>query len=257
MPKMVIKSVEELDRSRKKLRKILFFSSLPILALIIFFAVKTSIIYISAGQVISYTNDGNYEKAVEAAQAQQENSFVDVWLAEYNIGTTRYNTKEYSVAASAFERALTYNPPMPYLCYIHNGLSKSYEKLGDQSKVNGKSLEAEQYYLLGKQTIEQAPLECFPPDPSEGESEGEEAQPEPSEEQKQGEEMQETSKRLDEKLGQEQPDPNANGDEGEADLTDEGKRDQVQEQMDQGNKDVQDDENGNGGGGQEPADKPW
>lgn len=268
MAKMVIKSVAEVEKSRKRLRKILFFASLPVLALILFFAVKTAIIYINAQQVITLTEEGKYEEAVKAAQSQQENSFVDPWLAEYNIGVTQYNNSQYNPSITAFEKALTYSPPMPYICHIHNGLSKAYEKQGDVSTAEGKTKEAEQYYLLGKQTIATAPTDCFPPPPppSEGEGEGEEGTSEgeggdtgegqgqaQSEEEQQGAEMQDTDKRLDEKLGESgegEPQPE------ETDLGDEGKRDQIQEQMDQGNKDQQDDQNSEGGSG-EQADKPW
>lgn len=269
MAKIVLKSEAELNVQRKKLRTILLLCSIPFLILILFFGYKATMLYVTAGEVISLTEEGKYSESVEAAQKQKENSFVDPWLADYNLGVAYYNNDDPESAITALKRAATQTSSLPDVCYISNALSKSYEKYGDQLTAENRTDEAENAYYQGKQVIENADPSCFPPSTGEGEGdsgegeggsedenqggEGSTDEVQTSPEQQQGEQMQETEKRLDEKLGneqEEQPQPNNDS---------EGKRDEIQEEMNQGNEDKQDDDNaGNTPNSNEnPVDRPW
>jgi len=260
MPKIVLKSNEELNRSRKKTRLIVLLISLPFLLGILFFSYKATMLYVTANQVISLTEEQNYSEADLAAQEQFENSFVDVWVAYYNLGVTSYNTGKYYDAVSYFSNARENAPGGSELCYILNGLSKSYEKIGDQLAAEDRQEEADQYYWLAQDAISYAPAECFPPPPpsesedqSDGNSEDQSSDggnSENSPEQQQGEEMNETNKRIDEKLGKE-TEPEI------PDTTEQEKRDEIQEGMDQGQVDYQEDDNAKGGPQESEVDKPW
>lgn len=269
MAKIVLKSETELNAQRKKLRTILLLCSIPFLLIILFFGYKAVTLYVNAGEVISLTEEGKYSESVEAAKKQKENSFVDPWLADYNLGVSYYNNKNSEYAIQALERASTQTSSLPDVCYISNALSKSYEKYGDQLTAENKRDEAEKAYLKGKQVIKEADPSCFPPNSSEGNgdtgesnngkdnenpSDGNSSTDEPKNSpEQQGEQMKETEKRLDEKLGDEQetkPQPNNDS---------EGKRDEIQKEMDQGDEDRQGDNNAKNdpNSNENPVDRPW
>lgn len=251
MPKIVLKTTDEINRGRRRVRWVLLVISVPFLIAVGLLAYKTAMMYWVTQQVITATEEKNYGKAVEAAKQQQQNAFTDQWRADYNSGVTSYNVNDYEESIRYLLKAKKGGPStIPEVCIIADALSKAYEKAGDNETANGNKSAAEEYYWRGKDVISKAPKNCFPPDSSsdDNQNEGESGE---SDSKASGESMQQTDKRLDEKLNQDSPDNQpSQSDSGESD------RDQIQEDMDEGSKDKQDDDNANSTP-PENYEKPW
>jgi tetratricopeptide (TPR) repeat protein len=255
MAKMVLKSYEEMNKSRKKSRIILVLLSIPFIIAIGLFGIKAYMMYSQAGTTIStYEKKDFNQSAIESAK-QKENNLFEPWLAYYNLGTSYAAEEKYNEAEPELVKALGMVENSLKQCFVRSNLAIVYEKQGDTATSTGNQAESENRYALAQKVIEEAPEECFPP------SSGGKGK-ENSETSDAGEDMDETSDRVgdkqDEAKGEE-------GDEGnetpESPKPEESGTDKIEEQLEQSNTDRTNKENSERGenlnGSRESVDKPW
>jgi tetratricopeptide (TPR) repeat protein len=257
MAKIVLKSYDEINRDRKRLRIILILASLPFLIVIGLFAAKAASMYLNAQSSIDNFEKKDYSASAQSAEKQKVTNFLEQWLAYYNSGTALSAEGKYEKSISELNTALNYTQGViPNECYVRANLALSYEKYADELKNAGDTLNADKNYWSASNIVEQAPMECFPPS-SGGNSDSDETS-------QTGESMDKTKERSDSKNSenQEEPsdDPSTPGDEpteepGEGEA--QSDRDKIQEQMDESNADRREDEAADGDSSQQPNSKPW
>jgi tetratricopeptide (TPR) repeat protein len=255
MAKMVLKSYEEINRDRKRLRLILILASLPFLIVIGLFAGKAATMYINAQNTIDTFNDKSYSASANNAEKQKVTNFLEQWLAYYNSGTALSAEGEYEKAIPELNQALSYiQGSVPNECYVRANLALTYEKYADKLSAEGDTLNADKNYWSASDVVDKAPQECFPPN-SGGSSTSEETS-------ETGESMEQTKERSDSKNStnsedgtSEEPSEGEEPDNGEDEA--QSDRDEVQEQMDNSDADRKQDEASEGDGSTEPNSKPW
>lgn len=252
MAKIVLKSYDEINKSRKKSRRILVLLSIPFIVSIGLFSMKAFSMYVSAEQTISVYKKGDFVKSIETAKEQKVNNFFEPWLAYYNLGTSYAAQKNYDQSETELVHALEIVGNNLNQCYIRSNLSIVYEAQGDIFTQNGDSAKAKQRYALVKKVISEAPEECFPPSSGGKGSEK-------SESSKAGKQMDETEKRVKgkEDKASGKTDPATTSDPASGDEQDDTRK--IQEQIDQSNTDRTSKENSERGNAPEkiPAPKPW
>jgi len=212
-------------------------------------------------QVINQKSEqGNYDPAELYYLIQAySGDFMEPYKAFYNAGTAYAQNGDYA-SAEAFLTASLAKVDYDYNeCLIRNNLSITYEKLGDYYKESELLDTSESYYDKAVQTVQEAPLACFPPPPPSGSGEGEgEGEPSISDDKAEpdtsgtGEELEKTEDSSQEKGDQvrdEQGDP-------------EDGKGQVEEELDQSksesdNKQDQADQEENNETSPEQVEKPW
>lgn len=255
MAKMVLKSYEEINRERKRLRIILIVASLPFLVVIGLFATKASLMYINAQNSINHFNEKEYVASSDYAEKQKVTNFLEQWLAYYNSGTALSAEGKYEESISDLNKALNLvQGNIPNECYVRANLSLTYEKYGDKFTADNDTLNADKSYLASSHIVDEAPPECFPP--SSGGSSSDEKTSET------GESMEETKERSDSKTSggsSEEPSeqPSEEPAENESENQAQSDRDKIQEQMDNSDADRKEDEAAQGDSSTKPNSKPW
>lgn len=246
-PKLVLKTYDEINKSRKSMRKILVLISLPFILVIALLSLKTTSMYVLAGETISSYDEGKYNVAQQKATQQKSTNVLEEWLAYYNSGSSLAAEEKYSEAIQDFQKAKNLvNGKIPAVCYIDANLAISYEKNGDLLAEKQNKVEAEKNYLLAVEVADASPPECSTPEgggTGESLSETRESASGKAEALAEGEEDSDTG------TGNQEPEqPNESSTDG---------REQIQEQLDQSDSDRQIDEQTEENQGKEPASKPW
>lgn len=94
--------------------------------------------------------------------------FMEPYKAFYNAGTAYAQQQDYESAELFLTEALAKVNYIYSECLIRNNLSITYERLGDYYAESEQMSSAESYYDKAVVTVQEAPLECFPPPPSGG-----------------------------------------------------------------------------------------
>lgn len=247
-PKLVLKTYDEINKSRRSMRKILILISLPFILVITLLSIKTTSMYVLAGETISSYNEGKYSVAQQKATQQKSTNILEEWLAYYNSGSSLAAEGKYSEAIQDFQKAkILVNGKIPAVCYIDANLAISYEKNGDLLAEKQNEVEAEKNYLLAVEITESSPPECSTPQgggTGESLSQTGESAADKAEALAEGDEDSDTDTGDQET---EQPNESSSPD----------GREQIQEQLDQSDSDRQLDEQTEENQGKEPANKPW
>lgn len=244
--KLVLKTYDEINKDRKHMRKILLLISIPFIIIISLLLVKTTSMYILAGQTISLYEQKEYEEANIKATEQKSVNLLEEWLAYYNAGVSLSAQDKFPEAIEEYKKAKTLvGNKIPALCYIDANLALSYEKNGDLLTERGNKIEAEKNYLLAIELSENALPECSTPQSGgTGESLEETGNSSSGKVEALSENEEDTSTG-NPSNPQENTSPSGEG------------REQIQEQLDQSDSDRKTDEQTEGNEGKEPASKPW
>lgn len=267
MPKVKIHSFEEINQTRRKVRRIILLISIPFLAIICLFGYKVYEMNMNAEIAAKAYAEKNYGRSIEASKKEFSN-FFEPWLAHYNAGTAYAGNKDYDNAADEFKTALTLTDTEANVCKIDSNLAIVYEKQGDEATKKGDQPTATEKYSLSLQVISGAPKGCFPPPPPPEGSKNNNKAPSGSGGTKAGEEMNQTKERVNKKLN-----PNDSGDPSNnpgqtpsptpqpQPSEDPNGQEQVKKQLEDSNSDRTNKENSERGdtGGQPTTDtdKPW
>jgi tetratricopeptide (TPR) repeat protein len=258
MAKMVIRSYQEINVRRKKLRLILFLFSIPFLAFIILYAVNTTTSYQTADQSIDSYNKEEFKDSQAFSEKLKNGNFFEKWKVYYNSGTAYLADGKYNDAQNDLETALLTVPNGVKECPVRSNLVLTYEAQGDQAVIDADQMTADAKYKAALDIISEAPEECAPPSPNSGpaEKQAEDGTPKT---------LQESKDRISEKLGQEPEQPSDTPDdsqeaETETPSRDESDQEKIERQLEQSNSDRnnnESDKRGENSQTEEPVDKPW
>lgn len=293
MGKMVLKTYDEINSSRARIRKYFLIASIPFLIVLSVFAFKVTEMYVVNSHIISLYEEANSDdkitvsdenkivEALELVEQMESNIFVERWVTHYNYGVLLIADENYQAAVNKLKSSLQeidHNDER--VCLVVDKLSVAYEKLGDELKNNGDTVTAERKYDEGLYVISQFP-QCQPPPPPSGDSGEDGTEPSPNgEEGTEGtsgngeigeakQNISDTGERLDTKkqeLGNEASnDGGTNGENdnvpNEAEQLGVNEIEEIREQMEESRKDKSENDSGNdNSNGQNPGggfDKPW
>lgn len=250
--KVIIRSFEEENKRRFKLRIIFLIISLPFLLILGLFAAKVFTLFVDTSNAINSYETGNYEEATESLIPQKETNFIQPWLVYFNLGTVNTERGEYADGLSDLRVALDLvGNDLVGECTIRANLAISYERYGDFFNAEGDVEQADTNYQLAVEVVETAPPACFPPSSGGTGSE-------------QGESLESTGERAEDKQsgdGEEEESPD--GENGESESPAKTPEEQIEDQLEQSQEDRESIENldreeaGTGGGQNEPYEKPW
>lgn len=270
MAKMVLKTFDEINASRKRTRIISTLILIPFLLVVGFLGYKISEMYITsqiaidkfASSEAEETSDEQRETDLAEADkltAGLENGFfVDRWIALYNRGTVLTANTEYAQAIEKFQLAINeISSEDPNVCLIYANLAIANERYGDEFAANDATTDAEYWYDQALLVVENAPAICSPP-PNNGEGDSEE----PTEAEESLENTEERVEGKQQELGESdgtgETDPNAEeqSDEGEQTTPEKSDVEEIREQMDQSEQERMEDTSNSDGAAQEYS-KPW
>jgi tetratricopeptide (TPR) repeat protein len=201
---------------------------------------------------------GTYDPAeVYYLIQSQSGDFMEPYKAYYNAGTAYAKNKDYESADFFLTEALARVNYVYNECYIRNNLAYVDEKLGDYYVESDMKDTAEKYYDKAVKTVQEAPVECFPPPPSGGGGKGEdnnpvgkdEAKPDTSENGKEMKKTEDNSQSKGDEVRKEQGDKK----DGKEQVQDE----QNQSNGENSNKEDQDNQEQNKDKSSNPIEKPW
>jgi len=249
MGKMIIRSFEEENKRRKTTRLVLSLISVPFVIIILLFATKVLTMTTNASKSVKEFTDGNYAASEVAAKKQQENNFIQPWLAYYNSGTALTGAENWTEGIDELSTALDIAGNGIAQCQIRANLAIAYEGYGDEFAAAENTVDADAQYTLALEVIEEAPADCFPPTSGSGEAE-------------EGESLEQTEERVEGKQGEEGSDSSTPAEGEEPQPADEGPtaEEEIDEQLDQSNEDraaTEAEERGSENAPSTPVDKPW
>ena len=188
------------DPAARRRASILRIASLPVIAILLLVAVKLIAMVIVAQVTIVEYSDEDYETSAQAAQWNLAVNLVEPHKAHFNQGTAFLGSKLYEKAKGEFEEALK-TAPTPDSCDVRINLSYALEGLGDDANAAERLDEAIEYYEQAAGVLADADKSCDdtterqeellakaeaakdeqqqeeqPPEPGEGDPEGEETE---------------------------------------------------------------------------------
>lgn len=270
MAKMVLKTVEEINSSRKRTRLIFGLAILPIFIVAVFLGVKAGVMYYSTYQATemfksAQTNPNDSEVLLNQAEkilSPLENElFAEKWVTSYNYGTVLVAKKDTQLGISHLEKALQeINPSQPEICLVYANLAIGYEQAGDEAKDKGDVQEAQAWYDKSLLLIETSGSTCTPPPSDSPENQNDNESPEAQG----GQSLQETENRVQSKQDELNEKKTDTGNPGSSstnpessDTPTDDKVKEIQGQLDDSQENRFKDSAGDKNNGSQTWDKPW
>lgn len=246
MPKIILRSFEEENKHRRKMRLIFALISLPFVLIASLFIFKVFTTFIETEKVITAYETGEHETASRSLEPLKSTNLFQQWLVYFNSGTVKSAAGDYPEALSDLRVSLGLVDNLVDECVIRANLALTYEKYGDEFNESGNVTQADIQYGLAVSTFEEAPPECFPSQNTEGEGDA-------------GESLEETSERSENKQSGNQGNPDGESDGEQGERTPE---EQIEDQLEQSQRDREAieglDREEQGSGGESPNyEKPW
>lgn len=269
MAKIVLKTFDEVNAGRKKVRIIASLLMIPFLIVIGFLGFKVVEMYTTTQGAIDSFNLSQKKETTEAEKASELKKadeltekmetgiFVDRWVVLYNRGTVLTASGEYEQGIQNLQQAVNeISAEDPNVCLIYANLAIANERYGDEFAADENTEDADYWYNQALLVTQNAPAICASPESDEdGEGSSEQG----------GESLQNTEERVQEKKdslesgSDNQPTEGEDGEEPQETKPDTGDVEEIREQMDTSEQDKMESGNqtGNSGGESENYDKPW
>ena len=241
------------NRRRSSIRRWIAIGTLPLTLAALLFAGKLLSMYAFAHQSISSFVAGGYAESESAARGQDVLNWFEPFKAPYNIGTALAGAEKLGDARTELERAL----PLAHgldACPVLINLSLVVERQGDAALADGDAAKAAELFGEALQITVDTPEECSSQD-------AQDQSPDPNRDM--SDTLDQNRQRQQEKQQQSQQDPDQSPppqpEDGEApqDQPSQSDLDDIEDRLNQGAQEREDelgdDEGGSGGG----TDKPW
>lgn len=246
------RAIEELvadNRRRATIRRRAGLISLPFALAALLLVAKLLSMFTFAHFSLSSYADGNGEGASSAAAGQLPANWFESYKAPFNQGDGYALSAKLPEARERFEHALTLAQGLEE-CVVRVNLSLTIERMGNAAAADGNQDDAQKFYVEALGVTADTPAECH----------SEEANEKSTDQSRDlGETIDENRKRQQEKAQQDEPQPEPSQEpteEPDAEPTpDAGKLDEIEKQLEQGQQDRDEREQGGGAGG--GTDKPW
>jgi len=238
------------NRRRRSIRRWVAIGTLPLTLAALLLVGKMLSMYAYAHQSITSYVVGDYSGSTTAAQGQEFINWFEPFKAPYNAGTALAGAEDLEGARAKLEQAL----PLAHgleVCAVRVNLAIVIERQGDAAVTAGDGPEAAELYGEGLLITAETPEECNSED-------ADSQSPDPD--RSMSDTLDGLEDRLQEKQRQSQqqtPPPDDGEEQEEPSQPDQGKLDELQDKLDQGAEEREQNQQGNeetpGGG----TDKPW
>ena len=238
------------NRRRRSIRRWIAIGTLPLTLAALFWVSKLLSMYGFAHNAVSHYVAAGYAESEAAARGQDWWNVFDSFRAPYNIGTALAAAEQLPQARAELERALSLAEGLD-VCYVRINLSLVIERMGDAAQAEGDAASAAALYGEALQITVETPEECHS-------DQAQEQSPDPSRDM--SETLDDNRQRQQEKqqsAGEDpEPDPTQGPEEPETDQPSQGDLDEIEQRLNQGAEDREQQlggDDGPGGG----TDKPW
>ncbi|WP_243228588.1 hypothetical protein [Microbacterium sp. CIAB417] len=235
------------NRRRRSIRRWIAIGTLPLTLAAVLFAGKLLSMYAFAHQAITSHAVGDAEGTIRAGQGQEVLNWFEPYKAPFNVGVGLAASQQLPEARAKFEEAL----PLAHgleVCGVRVNLALVIEQMGDAARDEGDGPGAAALYAEALTVTLETPEECGTPEADEQSSDPQRSM---------GDTLEQLEDRLQQKQ-QEQP----NGGEGEQpqeqpeqEQPSEDQLGDLEERLDQGREERQDNQDGDGSGS--GTDRPW
>lgn len=240
------------NRRRRSIRRWIAIGSVPVVLASLFFVGKILSMYAFAHQSISAYVVDDYAGSESAAEGQEFLNWFEPYKAPFNVGTALAGAEQLPESRAKLEEALDLATGLE-VCAVRINLSLVIERMGDAARESGDGAGAAQLYAEALTITVETPEECNSED-----AENQSSDPDRD----MGESLDDSEERLKEKQQQEQQQEPQDGEEPPQEeqeqpaQPDEQKLDDLQDKLEQGTqeRDQQQNDDGGGTGG---TDKPW
>lgn len=240
------------NRRRRRIRRWVAIATLPLTLAALLLVAKLLSMYAFAHTSISTFVSGAYAESESAARGQDIANWFEPFAAPYNIGTALGGADELGASRTELERALPLAQGLQ-VCPVLINLSLVVERQGDAAQADGDAARAAELYGEALEITVETPEECR--------SEAAQQQsPQPNRDM--SDTLDENQRRQQEKQRQSQqppPEQQQQPDQGEQGETPQDKLDDIEDRLNQGAQEREDQlgggqgDDGSGGG----TDKPW
>lgn len=243
------------NRRRRSIRRWVAIATLPLTLATLLLVVKLLSMYAFAHTSISSFVSGEYAESESAARGQDVLNWFEPVRAPYNIGTALAGAEELAAARAELERALPLAQGLE-VCPVLINLSLVVERQGDAAQADGDPAQAAELYGHALEITVETPEEC-----SSDEAQRQSPQPDRdmSDTLDENQQRQQEKQRQSQQPPPEQPEQPEQG-EGEQTETPQDKLDDIEDRLNQGAQEREDQlgdgqgDDGEGGGG---TDRPW
>ncbi|REJ06398.1 tetratricopeptide repeat protein [Microbacterium bovistercoris] len=241
------------NRRRRRIRRWIAIGSIPLVIAGLVLVAKLLSMYAFAHQSISAYVTGDYAGSEAAAHGQSWWNVFEPYKAPFNSGTALAGADRLPEARADLEDALTLAKGLE-VCDVRINLAIVVERMGDAEQAGGDAAKAAELYGEALEITVDTPKEC----------DSEQAQQQSSDPSRDmGDTLDDLEDRLQKKQqqGQQQPEQGQGGDGQTEQQPDQGKLDDIEDKLGQGQQDREDQLGGGGSGDDEGAgsgtDKPW
>jgi hypothetical protein len=242
------------NRRRRSIRRWIAIGTLPLTLAALLFAGKLLSMYAFAHQSISSFVAGGYAESESAARGQDVLNWFEPFKAPYNIGTALGGAEKLADARTELERALPLADGLD-ACPVLINLSLVVERQGDAALVDGDAARAAELFGEALQITVDTPEECH----------SQEAQDQSSDPNRDmSDTLDQNQQRQQEKQQQSQQNPDQNpdsqqseDDEPQDDQPSQSDLDDIEDRLNQGAQEREEELGGDDGGSGGGTDKPW
>lgn len=240
------------NRRRRSIRRWIAIATLPLTLAALFFVGKLLSMYAFAHQSISSFVVGAYAESEAAARGQDWLNWFEQFKAPYNIGTALAGGDQLAQARAELEEALPLAQGME-VCYVRINLSLVMERMGDAAQAEGKAADAAALYGEALQMTVETPEEC-------NSDSAQEQSPDPNRDM--SDTLEQNEQRQQEKQQNSQQQQNPDQGEGGEQPQDEpqpspGDLEDIEDKLNQGAEEREQQLDDGEGGGSGGTDKPW
>ncbi|GAB3597702.1 hypothetical protein [Microbacterium tumbae] len=239
------------NRRRRNIRRWIAIGTLPLTIAALLFTGKLLSMYAFAHQSITSYVVGDYEGTIRAAHGQEFLNGFEPYKAPYNVGVGLAASLQLTDARAKFEEALPLASGLE-VCAVRINLALVIEQLGDAARGEGDAVGAAELYGEALTVTVETPEEC----------DSEEAQDQsPDPERDMSETLDELEDRLQEKqrqsTGEEQEQPQEPQDPEEQEQPSEDQLGDLEDRLNQGQQEREDQQQGDDEGSGSGTDRPW
>lgn len=242
------------NRRRRSIRRWIAIGTLPLTLAALILAGKLLSMYAFAHQSISSFVAGGYAESESAARGQDVLNWFEPFKAPYNIGTALAGAEKLADARIELERALPLAQGLD-ACPVLINLSLVVERQGDAALVDGDAAKAAELFGEALQITVDTPEECSSQD-------AQDQSPDPNRDM--SDTLDQNQQRQQEKQQQSQQDPDQNpdsqqseDDQPQQDQPSQSDLDDIEDRLNQGAQEREEELGGGDGGSGGGTDKPW
>ena len=242
------------NRRRRSIRRWVALGTLPLTLAALLFAGKLLSMYAFAHQSITAFVTGGYAESESAARGQDVLNWFEPYKAPYNIGTALAGAEKLTQARTELERALPLATGLD-ACPVLINLSLVVERQGDAALADGDAARAAELFGEALQITVDTPEECSSQD-------AQDQSPDPNRDM--SDTLDQNQQRQQEKQQQSQQNPEqepesqqAEDDQPQQDQPSQSDLDDIEDRLNQGAQEREDELGGDDGGSGGGTDRPW